>query len=110
MRNRGLQLALFFAAAGICGAAGATAGSSARYSQKSAVVRYSEDDLASASGATHLYAKLERAARFVCDAADIPMDLETWSDISRCEHVAIAKFCGRRRDRTESPSATSLPP
>jgi UrcA family protein len=90
MRNRGSQLALLLVAAGVSGLAGATVQTSPSSEQKSAVVRYSPDDLTSDSGAAHLYSKLARAARFVCDDPGHGVDLEVLGAVSRCEQQAIA--------------------
>jgi len=90
MRNRGFELALFFAAAGVCAAASATETASPQFRQKSVVVRYTDDDLASDNGATHLYSMLYKAARYVCDDSRVYIDLQERSEISRCEQTAIA--------------------
>jgi len=90
MRNPSLQLALVFAAAGVCGAANASEATSPQYRQKSVVVRYTDDDLVSDNGATHLYSMLDKAARYVCDDTSVNLDLRERSEVSRCEQAAIA--------------------
>jgi len=90
MRNRGLQLALFFVVGGFAGAAGASTAASRDDTQRSVVVRYSENDLDSDNGATHLYSMLDKAARFVCDDTAQTISLMERRDISRCEQEAIA--------------------
>jgi len=90
MRNRNLQLALFLAAVGVVGAAGATEENPPGRAQKTVVVRYSESDLASDSGAEHLYSMLDWAARLVCDDSGYNSDLEVFGEIRRCEQAAIA--------------------
>lgn len=90
MRNRGSQLALLLVTTGISGLAAATSETSPSTQQESVVVRYSPDDLTSDSGAAHLYSKLARAARFVCDDSGHSVDLEVLSAVSHCEQQAIA--------------------
>jgi UrcA family protein len=90
MRNRGFEIGLFFAAVGATGAAGATAATSSSTAQKSVVVHYSQDDLASNSGAAHLYSMLDRAARYVCDDTGHYIDLMVQADVGRCVQTAIA--------------------
>jgi len=90
MRNRGLQLASFFIVAGVAGVAGASSATSGGSAQKSVVVRYSETDLDSDNGASHLYAMLDRAARFVCDDSLEIVSLIQHREIRLCEQEAIA--------------------
>lgn len=90
MSNRGSQFALFCVVAGLAGGAAASTEASRDSAQKSVVVRYSESDLDSQNGATHLYSVLDRAARFVCDDSIEIVSLIERRDISRCEQEAIA--------------------
>jgi UrcA family protein len=90
MSNRGSQLALFCVVAGFAGGAAASTETPRDSAQKSVVVRYSESDLDSDNGATHLYSVLNRAARFVCDDSIEVVSLIERRDISRCEQEAIA--------------------
>jgi UrcA family protein len=88
MSKRALTIGLFFAAAGIACAAGATttAPNSTEPESSTVTVRYHKDELATSRGVQSLYAAIDRAARDVCDD---PGDFVLRSAFAPCEQKAI---------------------
>ena len=89
MSKRTLTIGLFFAAAGIVGAAGGTttAPDSTEPGSSTVTVRYHKDELATSRGVQNLYWAIDRAARDVCDDTG---DFALRSAFAPCEQSAIA--------------------